>query len=176
MCSMNHSMSTIRNAILLAAIVIGGLGIMPPARASIDDLAINGRYTATSLGNWAKTNESFHDEATVKSTWTLSSSCSTAQDCTGQVTSDQGWSAPLYTHDGQMFVVKHDVPNWETCADGTSVTGHQMFTFVPVDADGNTVTVSSTLAGWDKTVGPSGACRINKWLVIEMPFRLDKIG
>jgi hypothetical protein len=28
----------------------------------------------------------------------------------------------------------------------------------------------------DKTVGPSGACRVNRWLVINMPFRLDKIA
>jgi hypothetical protein len=184
MCAMKNSggyskalsAASIRNATLVAAIVIGGSVTPPPARAAMGDVAINGRYTATSLGNWAKTNEAFHDEATVSSTWTLSSSCTTAQDCNGQISSDQGWSAPLYTHDGEMWYVKHDVPNWETCGDGSTNTGHQVFTFSPVDANGNVQTGSSTLAGLDKTVGPSGACRVNKWLRIEMPFRLDKIS
>jgi hypothetical protein len=184
MRSMNHSgrfskglsLGSIRNATLVAAIVVGGSITMPPVRASSDDIAINGRYNSTSLGNWAKTNDSYHDEATVRSVWTVSSSCSDAQDCTGQVISDQGWTAPLYTHDGTMWTVQHDVPNWETCADGTSVPGHQVFTFVPVDANGGVQNGSSTLAGRDKTVGPSGACRVNKWLAIEMPFRLDKIS
>jgi hypothetical protein len=184
MCSMNHSggyskglsLGIIGDTTLLVTIVIGGLGITPAAQAAIDDIAINGRYTATSLGNWAKTNDAYHDEATVRSTWTLSSSCTTAQDCTGQVSSDQGWSAPLHTTDGEMWYVKHDVPNWETCRDGSTNTGHQVFTFVPVDANGDVQTGSSTLAGLDKTVGPSGACRVNTWLTIEMPLRLDKIG
>ena len=35
---------------------------------------------------------------------------------------------------------------------------------------------SPTLAGKDKTVGPSGACGQNPWLSIEMPLRLDKIA
>ena len=184
MCAMNHSggfskalsAAIIGNATLAAAIVIGGSVTPPPARAVIDDIAINGRYTATSLGNWAKTNDAYHNEATVRSTWILSSSCTTAQDCTGRVSSDQGWSAPLYTNDGEMWYVKHDVPHWETCADGSTNTGHQVFMFYPVDENGNVQTGSSTLAGVDKTLGPSGACRVNKWLNIEMPFRLDKIS
>jgi hypothetical protein len=170
------SAASIRNATLVAAIMVAGLGITPPAQATLGDIAINGRYNATSLGNWAKTNSSFHDEATVRSVWTLSSSCSDAYTCTGQVSSDQGWSAPLYTHDGQQWYVRHDVPNWETCADGSTNTGKQLFTFVPVDANGDVQAGSSTLAGMDKTLGPSGACRVNQWLDIEMPFRLDKIG
>lgn len=161
--------------ILVAVMVIGGSVSPPPVRAS-SDLAINGRYNATSLGNWAKTNDAFHDEETVRSVWTVSSSCSDAQDCTGTVRSDQGWTAPLVTRDGEMWIVKHDVPNWESCADGTSATGQQVFTFYPVDGDGNVQRGSSTFAGKDKTVGPSGVCRVNRWLAIAMPFRLDKIG
>jgi hypothetical protein len=181
MCSMNGGFSkalsagNIRNITLVAVIVIGASITPSPARASAD-ISINGRFTATSLGNWAKTNDSFQDEATVRSVWTVSSSCSDAQDCTGTVSSEQGWSAPLAMYDGAQWIVKHDVPNWETCGDGSTNTGHQVFTFAPVDADGNFQTGSSTLAGRDKTTGPSGACRVNKWLTIEMPFRLDKIS
>ncbi|WP_077080064.1 hypothetical protein [Mycobacterium sp. AB215] len=160
---------------LLSAIMIGGSVVVPSAQAATD-IALSGRYNATSLGNWAKTNDAYHDEATVRSVWTINSSCLDAQECRGTVTSDQGWSAPLASHDGQQWIVKHDVPNWETCPDGSPNTGQQVFTFVPVDNNGNFQAGSSTLAGRDKTVGPSGACRVNKWLAIEMPFRLDKIS
>jgi hypothetical protein len=160
---------------LAAGLVISGSAMLPSARATID-IAINGRYSATSLGNWAKTNDAYHDQITVRSVWTVRSSCADAQECRGQVVSDQGWNAPLYTHDGTMWYVERDIANWETCPDGSAFTGHQVFTFVPVDANGGTAEVSPTLAGQDKTVGPSGACRVNKWLSIAMPFRLDKIS
>lgn len=73
-----------------------------PVRASIDDIAINGRYKALSLGNWAKTNDALHHRPTIVSTWTISSLYSTAHGCTGQVSCDQGWSARLYLHDGVL--------------------------------------------------------------------------
>lgn len=171
-----HSAITVAGATLLAAALIGGICGAPAARASVSP-AINGTYRATSLGNWAKTNNSYHDEATVTSTWTVTSTCSTAQDCSGQVTSDQGWSAPLVMHDGAMWFVKRDVPNWGTCPDGSTFTGQQTFNFFPVAPDGNGgLDWSPTMAGKDMTIGPGGACRVNKALAIEMPFRLDKIA
>ncbi|MDT5189629.1 MAG: hypothetical protein QOI28_1880, partial [Mycobacterium sp.] len=33
-----------------------------------------------------------------------------------------------------------------------------------------------TLAGEERTTGPSGACGVNKLLVIRMPFRLDEVA
>jgi hypothetical protein len=168
------SAGSIGKAMLAAVLVISGSTTLPSARATVD-IAINGRYNATSLGNWAKTNDAYHDQATVRAVWTVRSSCTDAQECSGQVVSDQGWSAPLHTHDGTMWFVERDVANWEICPDGSAFTGHQVFSFVPVDANGGTAQVSSTLAGQDKTVGPSGACRVNQWLAIAMPFRLDKI-
>jgi hypothetical protein len=137
---------------------------------------INGTYIATSVGEWAKTNEVFRDEATVRSTWTVTSTCMNFQECSGQVTSDQGWSAPLTMHDGTDWVVTRDLTNWEFCPDGTAVTGHQRYRFYSVGPDGRQQPGSGTLAGQDKTVGPSGACGINRWLVVQMPFRLDKIA
>jgi hypothetical protein len=160
----------------LAISVIGKGVLVPPAAQASADLALNGRYNATSLGGWAKTNESFHDEATVRSVWTITSSCSDAQECAGTVHSDQGWDAPLVMHDGKQWKVQRDIPNWEQCEDKTTYTGHQTFLFAPVAEDGSVEDGSPTLAGRDKTVGPSGACRINKWLAIDMPFRLDKIS
>ncbi|MGC2654272.1 MAG: hypothetical protein WA317_11890 [Mycobacterium sp.] len=170
-----RSMGTVASASLLAAMVTGGLGAAPSALGSDDGDPVNGTYIATSVGEWATTNESFHDEPTVHSTWTITTSCTTAQDCSGQVTSDQGWSAPLIKHDGTVWFLRRDVPNWESCPDGTAATGHQVIYFIPVGQDGMVQHGSSTLAGQDKTTGPSGACGANRWLVIAMPFRLDKL-
>ncbi|KAA8969999.1 hypothetical protein [Mycobacterium sp.] len=156
-------------------LISGGVAAAPTAQAADDELAINGTYRATSIGGWAKTNDQYHDEATVVSTWTITSTCTNAQVCDGTVTSDQGWSAPLTVRDGVLWKVAHDVPNWEKCADGSSYPGHQLYFFYPVDAYGQQQIGSATLAGFDKTVGPSGACGRNQSLVIEMPFRLDRI-
>jgi hypothetical protein len=153
-------------ATLVAVAVAVGWGPGDPACASTDSVALNGTYTATSDGTAAKTNYAFHTEATVTSTWTITSSCNNPADCAGRVVSDQGWSANLRLVGGDLWVVAHDVENWEHCQDGTAAPGHQTFKF---SADDN-------LAGWDYTVGPSGACGANKWLVIEMPFKLVKTG
>lgn len=171
-----RSIRIVRIATLLIATAIGSIDMASLANASKDDVAINGTYRATSLGDWAKTRDSYHDEATVTSTWIISSSCTTAEKCDGTVKSDQGWSAPMTMTDGKIWYVKRDVPNWETCPDGSSYTGHQIFYFYAVDSNGIPHLGSPTLAGKDKTIGPSGACGVNKWLDIEIPFRLDKIG
>lgn len=171
-----RSIEAIAAATVLTATVISGVCATPPAQASPDDVAINGTYRASSLGDWAKTNQQFHDEATVRSTWTVTSTCSTVQDCTGTVKSDQGWSAPMFMHDGTSWYVKRDVPDWEPCQYGGSATGRQTIYFYPVNANGHVQIGSPVLAGIDKTVGPSGACGQNRWLTIEMPFRLDKLS
>ena len=60
-------------------------------------VAINGTFTAFSDGQWAKTNDSYHDELSVTQTWTITSTCATYQDCTGRVTSDQGGVGTSFT-------------------------------------------------------------------------------
>ncbi len=57
-------------------------------------------------------------------------------ECHGTVTSDQGWSAPLYMNDGEMWKVRREVPNWERCEDGTAFPGQQTFFFYPVNDNG----------------------------------------
>ena len=172
-----HSRRLIVPAIVLAASAFGVVCAAPPGHATTkEDVAINGTYRATSIGDYAQTNDSYHNEATVVSTWTISSACTTFQECTGTVSSDQGWTAPMVMHDGLTWWVKHEVPNWERCDDGNSYTGMQTIYFYPVDTSGMPQLGSPTLAGRDKTIGPSGACGVNKWLHIEMPFRLDKIS
>ncbi|MBO0863981.1 MAG: hypothetical protein J2P16_02785 [Mycobacterium sp.] len=172
-----RSAGTLATATLVAVTVIGGLGTASTARATTkEEVAINGTYRATSIGDWAQTNDQYNGEATVISTWTISSSCVTFQECHGTVTSDQGWSAPLSMIDGIVWYVKRDVPNWERCPDGTAYTGQQTFYFYPVDSNGGFQLGSPTLAGRDKTIGPSGACGQNQWLGVAMPLRLDKLA
>lgn len=136
----------------------------PPPLAS--PVPLNGTFQATSDGAWAKLNHQMHTQETVTSTWTISTTCSTPVDCTGTVSSDQGWSAPIMLRSG-MWLVTRNIENWEQCPDGTAFPGHQQFKFY--QAQGN-------LKGWDETTGPSGACGSNLWLVIDMPFTLVKVG
>ena len=171
-----RSVGTLATATLVAATVFGTLGTASTAQATTkEDVAINGTYRVTSIGDYAKTNDQYNAEATVISTWTISSSCDTFQECHGTVTSDQGWSAPMNMRDGIMWYVKREVPNWEPCHDGTAYTGQQTYYFYPVNSYGEFSLGSPTFAGKDKTVGPSGACGQNQWLDIAMPLRLDKL-
>ena len=174
-----RSVGTLTAATMVAATVFGGLGTASTARATTkEEVAINGTYRATSIGDWAQINDQYSGEATVIQIWTISSSCVTFFDCHGTVTSDQGWTAPLYMLDGTVWYVKREVPNWERCADGTAFNGQQTYYFYPVDpaGSGEFQIGSPVLAGKDKTIGPRGACGQNQWLGIEMPLRLDKIS
>jgi hypothetical protein len=169
----------VATAMLLAASAVGFVGPASTARADTkEDVAINGTYRVTSIGNWAKLNDQYNGEPTTVQTWTLSSTCTTFQECDGTVKSDEGWSARLYILDGTSWFARREVPNWERCQDGTAFTGKQTFSFYPVNPDGSGETKlgSPILAGKNKTVGPSGACGQNQWLTIDMPMRLDKIG
>ena len=172
-------LGTVATAMLLAASAVGFVGPASTARAyTKEDVAINGTYRVTSIGNWAKLNDQYNGEPTTVQTWTLSSTCTTFQECDGTVKSDEGWSARLYMLDGTSWFARREVPNWEPCQDGTAFTGKQTFSFYPVNPDGSGETKlgSPILAGKNKTVGPSGACGQNQWLTIELPMRLDKIG
>lgn len=172
-----RSVGALTTATLAAVTVVGGLGTASTAGATTkEEVAINGTYRATSIGDWAQTNDQYHGEPTVVSTWTISSSCITFQECHGTLTSDQGWTAPIYMIDGTMWYAKRDVPNWERCEDGTAYAGKQTYYFYPVNSNGGFQLGSPTLAGKDKTIGPSGACGHNQWLVVAMPLRLDKLS
>ena len=162
-------------ATLVAVGAAGGAASAPSAWAY--DPAINGIYTATLVGDWARTKEVYHQEAVVRSTWKITSSCSTAEDCKGQVVSDQGWTATLVMHDGLNWHVKREIPNWETCPDGGSYPGHDYVYFYPANPDtGENMQGSPVLAGREHTVGPPGVCGTNEPMYIDQPFRLDKIG
>lgn len=160
---------------LALAAVFGAALLVPQSSAQaapiFDDVALNGVYAVVSDGQWTKTNYRFRDEETVRQTWTIASSCTTFQDCTGQVSSDLGWSAEAVYLSGR-WRVKHTVADWMRCEDGTTAPGEQSFEFWRPRTDVG----PELLHGWDRTTGPSRACGVNRWLNIQMPLRLDKIG
>ena len=60
----------------IAIVVLAALAchLAAPQAANADaGYAINGRYAATSDGSYATTNYAFHDQATVRSVWTITS-------------------------------------------------------------------------------------------------------
>ena len=81
------------NATVFVALL--GLAIAPAATASGEGWGLNGTYAAVSNGDLAQTNDVFRNEATVHSTWTINTTCTTPVDCTGRVVSDAGWSAEV---------------------------------------------------------------------------------
>jgi hypothetical protein len=166
-------MRVMRAAVVLSAVLAMGIVAAPSAAAG--DWALNGRYAATWNGDWAQTNDVYKNEGTVRSTWTITMTCSNATTCSGRVTSDAGWTGDIIAK-GTEYLVTHDIPNWEPCADGTMVTGHQSTLFYPVNVEtGYLDPGSRTFAGNDKTSGESGGCRLNDKLEVQMPFRLEKL-
>lgn len=166
------------NGLPIVASAVGAIALASavPAAASGEEWGLNGTYVATSNGEWAKTNERFHDEDSVRSTWTISTQCSYPTECTGTVTSDFGWTAPIYKTGG-VWYVKRRVDNWEPCPNGRAGPGLQVFRFTPTTPGGDQVDPTSTvLLGEDQTTGEPGACGINKPLFINMPFKLVKAG
>src|SRR5271155_1396749 len=94
-------LGTVATAMLLAASAVGFVGPAATDRAiTKEDVAINGTYRVTSIGNWAKINDQYNGQPTTVQTWTLSSTCTTFQNCDGTLKSDEGWSARLYMLDG----------------------------------------------------------------------------
>ena len=161
---------------ILAVATFTGMAGPAVAHADNPDWGINGVYTATSNGEWARKNEVFYDQASLRSTWTVDTRCSYPGECTGTVHSDFGWTAPIYQRSG-VWYVKHTVENWIPCPDGSTAPGLQTFRFKPMTAEGaNFDPSSNVLGGEDITTGPSGACGVNKPVYINMPFKLVKVG
>ena len=114
-------------AAVTAVVMVGSVGTATPAYASNYGVELNGTYRMISNGDWAKTNDVFIDEQTPIQTWTLSSSCESPIRCTGTVTSDQGWTAPMYTT-GDYWVAERVVENWEPCPPSYDYPGARIFT------------------------------------------------
>jgi hypothetical protein len=154
--------SAVKSSVAIAAVMVA-TGLSAAAAARADDPStwgIRGVYETVSQGDWAKTNDSYHDEPVVRSTWTISTQCSSPMDCAGTVTSSQGWTAPIYTSNGAVWYVKRTAAGWEPCPDGTAADGMQTFRIYATDplTGYASLTDSSLITGEDHTLGPSGAC------------------
>jgi len=146
---------------------------VPWSASASPDEAIDGRFVATSIGNMAKTNDAFKPEALKQHVWTVATTCDLVF-CSGTVTSDEGWTAPI-TKQSDIWLVKRAIPNWGPCPDGTPFPAEQTYRFTPTGPDGRSVTGSPVLSGEEYTTGASGACGIGQPIRIRMPFRLDRI-
>ncbi|GAB7070498.1 hypothetical protein H7J06_24995 [Mycobacterium hodleri] len=162
---------------VLAAICLSAGAVVAadlPASASPADWGLNGTYVATSNGEWAKVNDVFRDQTSTRSTWTITSTCSYPGECTGTVTSDWGWTAPIYQK-SSVWYLKRTIDGWQPCPDGSSASGLQVYRFFASAPDGSTAEPgSSTLMGDDQTTGISGSCGSSKVVFISMPFKLVK--
>ncbi len=169
---MSASKVTAGAAIIVVA-TAAALNFAGPARAD-GPSGINGTYATSSNGEWAKSNERYQEQPSERSTWTVATSCTAPTACAGTVTSDQGWSAPIYTTNG-LWYVKRVLPAWRFCADGTPIEGLQIYKLYPVGADGLFDRTASEYAGENFTTGPSGSCGRNQWPAVRMPFYMTKL-
>jgi hypothetical protein len=166
--------------------LFGSLVSAAPAQATDYGIALNGTYRAVSNGDWAQSSEGpygaggarvYRDQATKVETWTVSSDCASPIDCAGEVRSDAGWTGAL-KYNGDEWFIDRDIPNWEPCPDGTAATGHQTFGLWGFDPSTSlrSPKYRDLIVGFEKTLGPSGACGVSKPLYIELPVRLDKLS
>jgi hypothetical protein len=162
-----------RGAVVAVAAIACGVCIPSSARATDEGWGINGTFVTSSNGAWAKVNERYEDQPSVRSDWTITTQCTSPVDCAGTVTSDQGWTAPIYTRTG-IWWIKRTVPNWRFCEDGTPIVGLQVYRFYPVGPDGYPTGSSFEYTGEDITTGPSGSCGRNQWPQIRMPFYMKE--
>lgn len=163
------------SVVAAAAITLATLGTAPPAQAVAPDL--NGTYQSISNGQFAKSNDVYKDERTVVETWNIATTCKSPIECTGEVRSSGGWTAPI-TYDGDFWVIKRTIPNWEPCPDGTFAEGKQQFFMWGIDPVKNERRIEYTdlLIGRNLTQSASGSCGMNKPLQIELPVRVDKLS
>jgi hypothetical protein len=165
--------TTRAGAAILAGVATIGLSSAAPAGAT-EPWGINGTFATSSNGQWAKVNERYEDQPSTRSTWTVSTQCISPTECTGTVSSDEGWTAPIYTTSG-LWYVKRTVPNWRFCADGTPIEGLKVIKIYPVGWDGRYDINATEYTGEDQTTGPSGSCGRNQWPAIRMPFYMKRI-
>ena len=164
-----------------AIAVMASVGTASPAHAEDFGVALNGTYRVVSDGEWAKKGaapggaEVFFDQQTVIETWTVSSSCVSPIECSGEVKSDRGWTGTLRLDD--FWYIDHDIPNWLPCPNGTFAPGHQKFIVEGIDPTRNEHIngIRDFLGGRNVTKTASGACGRNQPLVIEMPVTMTKI-
>jgi hypothetical protein len=161
-------------ALMAAAMTV--LSVAPSAGAEYEEYAMNGTYSVVSNGEWARMNDRYQDEPSVRSEWTVSTTCTSAITCAGTVTSTLGWTESIYTGTGNTWYVKHFVPDWIPCPGGGTGPGLQVYNFYPSTDEGMSQRISDLWVGEDRTTGESGACGRNRSLVLSLPVKITKIS
>lgn len=160
------TMRHVVRAALAGSLLLAGLATASstPASAAV---ALNGTYIAYSDGGLGTRNDVSYGwnypYPDVTQTWTIASTCF-IDDCTGTVTSSDGWSAEAAQRTGRWWI-EYDRPDGILCADGSFVQTRESFGFDAL-----------TLQGTDTMQGPSGACNRNLPIVIKRPLTLTKTG
>ena len=154
------------------------VGVAPAAQATDFGRALNGTFMVKSDGQWARTNDVKIKQETVIETWVVTTSCVSPLECSGVVKSDRGWTGTARLDD--YWFVEHVIPNWIPCSDGSGLfySGLQKFILWGVDpaTEERTYGDADYWAGRNVTKGPSGACGVNKPVVIELPVSMVKIS
>jgi hypothetical protein len=159
--------------VVATAVAAAGLSVAAPAAAS-EGWGINGTYASSSNGEWASINDRLEKQPSTVGTWHISTTCTSPTDCVGTVTSDAGWTAPIYTTSG-FWYIRRVVQNWRYCEDGSPIDGQQIYKFYAVGPTGMFTVKSDEYTGQDQTMGPSGSCGRNKPPVVKIPFYMKKI-
>lgn len=164
-------------AISAAALAAATTAVLtaPVAAAEYEKYSINGTFSVVSNGEWAMMNDRYQDVPSVRSIWTVNSTCTSAITCAGKVTSSLGWTEDIYTGSGSNWFVKHYVPDWIPCPDGSRAPGLEVYRFYPATEEGNRLEASNLYVGEDQTTGISGNCGRNKSLVLNLPVKITKI-
>jgi hypothetical protein len=158
-----------------AMTVMASVGVAPSAHASNFGIEFEGVYAVKSDGEWARTNDVKIKEQTVEETWTVHTDCTSPIECSGTVSSSLGWTGTVKLDD--FWYVRHDVPNWMPCPDGTFATGHQQFLLWGWDPVATRrLKTTDFMAGRNVTKSDSGACGVNKPKVIELPMSVQRIS
>jgi hypothetical protein len=72
-------------------------------------------------------------------------------------------------------LVKHAVPEWIPCPDGTTAPGLEVYPFYRASDAGLQDMSSKTWIGEDQTTGVSGNCGRNRSLVLNMPLKITEL-
>lgn len=126
------------------------------------DPVLDGTYTATTDNGKRTVNGLPTPLPNETSTWTVTSQCS-GDTCTGQVKSDQGWTAPATFAHGR-WTVTFDRPGAVTCPSGASVAATVAYSF-----DVRTLTGIATTVNAAGSCGPGQIVGQAPWALVKKP-------
>jgi hypothetical protein len=137
----------------------------PPAssKPTAPGSPLNGTYTATTDNGKRTVNGLPTPTPNDVSTWTITSECTGADTCSGQVTSDQGWNAPAEFAHGR-WTVKFDKADAVQCPNGPSVSATVAYSF-----DVRTLTGIATTVNAMGSCGPGQIVSQAPWALVKKP-------